>query len=41
VIGLGLRLTVSGGREAILRLAILAAAVGPGVGLLLTAVSGK
>jgi len=40
VIGLGLRLTVSGGREAIVRLVILAAAVGLGVGLLLTAVSG-
>jgi hypothetical protein len=40
VIRLGLRLAVSGGREAITRLAILAAAVGLGVGLLLTAVSG-
>jgi hypothetical protein len=40
VISLGLRLTVSGGREAVSRLVILAAAVGLGVGLLLTAVSG-
>jgi hypothetical protein len=40
VIRLGLRLTVSGGREAIIRLVVLAAAVGLGVGLLLTAVSG-
>jgi len=40
VIRLGLRLTVSGGREAIVRLVILAAAVGLGVGLLLTAVAG-
>ena len=40
MIGLGLRLTVTGGREAIVRLVILAAAVGLGVGLLLTAVSG-
>jgi hypothetical protein len=40
VIGLGLRLTVSGGREAVVRLVVLAAAVGLGVGLLLTAVSG-
>jgi hypothetical protein len=39
VIRLGLRLTVSGGREAVARLVILAAAVGIGVGLLLTAVS--
>jgi FtsX-like permease family protein len=39
VISLGLRLTLSGGREALTRLAILAAAVGIGVGLLLTAVS--
>jgi hypothetical protein len=39
VIGLGLRLAVSGGREAVVRLVILAAAVGIGVGLLLTAVS--
>jgi hypothetical protein len=40
VIRLGLRLAVSGGREAVTRLVILAAAVGIGVGLLLTAVSG-
>jgi hypothetical protein len=40
VISLGLRLTVSGGREAVIRLVILAAAVGLGTGLLLTAVSG-
>jgi len=39
VIGLGLRLTVSGGREAVARLLILTAAVGLGVGLLLTALS--
>jgi hypothetical protein len=39
VIGLGLRLTFSGGREAVIRLVVLAAAVGIGVGLLLTAVS--
>jgi len=39
VIGLGLRLVVSGGREAITRLLVLAAAVGLGVGLLLTAVA--
>ena len=39
MIGLGLRLVVSGGREAITRLVILAAAVGLGVGLLLTAVA--
>ena len=40
MIGLGLRLTVSGGREAVVRLLILAAAVGLGVGLLLTALAG-
>jgi len=40
VIGLGLRLTISGGREAVIRLVVLAAAVGLGVGLLLTAISG-
>jgi hypothetical protein len=40
MIALGLRLTVSGGREAIARLAILATAVALGVGLLLTAVAG-
>jgi hypothetical protein len=39
VIGLGLRLVISGGREAITRLVVLAAAVGLGVGLLLTAVA--
>ncbi len=36
---LGLRLVISGGREAITRLVILAVAVGLGVGLLLTAVA--
>jgi len=39
MIGLGLRLAVSGGREALTRLVVLAAAVGVGVGLLLTAVA--
>ena len=39
MIGLGLRLVVSGGREAITRLLVLAIAVGLGVGLLLTAVA--
>jgi hypothetical protein len=39
MIGLGLRLAVNGGREAITRLVVLAAAVGLGVGLLLTAVA--
>jgi hypothetical protein len=39
VIGLGLRLVISGGREAITRLVVLAVAVGLGVGLLLTAVA--
>jgi hypothetical protein len=39
VIGLGLRLVTSGGREAVTRLLVLAAAVGLGVGLLLTAVA--
>ncbi|HEY4464293.1 MAG TPA: FtsX-like permease family protein, partial [Streptosporangiaceae bacterium] len=39
MIRLGLRLTVSGGREAVVRLVILAGAVGIGVGLLLTVVS--
>jgi hypothetical protein len=39
MIGLGVRLTVSGGREAVTRLLILTAAVGLGVGLLLAAVS--
>ena len=40
MIGLGLRLAFSGGREAAVRLAILAVAVGLGVGLLLTALAG-
>ena len=40
VIRLGLRLTVGGGREAVVRLVILTAAVGLGVGLLLIALSG-
>jgi hypothetical protein len=39
VIALGLRLVISGGREAITRLLVLAVAVGLGVGLLLTAVA--
>jgi hypothetical protein len=39
VIPLGLRLVITGGREAISRLVILAVAVGVGVGLLLTAVA--
>jgi hypothetical protein len=39
VIRLGLRLAVSGGREAITRLVVLAVAVGIGVGLLLTVVA--
>jgi hypothetical protein len=39
VIGLGVRLAISGGREAVTRLIILAVAVGLGVGLLLTAVA--
>jgi hypothetical protein len=39
VIPLGLRLVLSGGREAVTRLIILAVAVGLGVGLLLTAVA--
>jgi FtsX-like permease family len=39
VIGLGLRLTLSGGREAITRFLVLTVAVGLGVGLLLTAVA--
>jgi len=39
VIRLGLRLVVSGGREAIIRLVILTVAVGLGVGLLLTALA--
>ena len=40
MIRLGLRLTLSGGREAAVRLVLLVAAVGLGVGLLLTAVAG-
>jgi len=40
VIGLGLRLVLNGGREAITRLIVLTVAVGLGVGLLLTAVAG-
>lgn len=39
MIRLGLRLAVSGGREAVVRLVIMAVAVGIGAGLLLTAVS--
>ncbi len=39
MITLGLRLVLSGGREAITRLVVLAAAVGLGVGLLLTVVA--
>ncbi len=39
MIGLGLRLVISGGREALTRLVVLAAAVGLGVGMLLTAVA--
>ena len=39
MIRLGLRLAVSGGREAVIRLVILTLAVGLGVGLLLTALS--
>ena len=39
MIALGLRLAISGGREAVTRLLVLAAAVGLGVGLLLTAVA--
>jgi hypothetical protein len=38
-VGLGLRLAVNGGREAVTRLVVLAIAVGLGVGLLLTAVA--
>lgn len=40
MIRLGLRLTLGGGREAAVRLVLLVAAVGVGVGLLLTAVAG-
>ena len=39
MIGLGLRLVLNGGREAVTRLVVLAIAVGLGVGLLLTAVA--
>jgi hypothetical protein len=39
VIALGLRLVLSGGREAVIRFLVLAAAVGLGVGLLLTVVA--
>ena len=39
MIGLGLRLVLNGGREAITRLVVLAVAVGLGVGLLLTVVA--
>ncbi len=39
MIPLGLRLVMSGGREAVIRLLVLAVAVGLGVGLLLTAVA--
>ena len=39
MIGLGLRLVLSGGREAITRLGLLTVAVGLGVGLLLTALA--
>ena len=40
MIGLGLRLVLSGGREAVTRLVVLVVAVGLGVGLLLAAVAG-
>jgi len=40
MISLGLRLVLTGGRETITRLVVLAVAVGLGVGLLLTAVAG-
>jgi hypothetical protein len=40
VIRLGLRLTLAGGREAAVRLVLLVASVGLGVGLLLIAVAG-
>ena len=39
MIGLGLRLVINGGREAVTRLVVLAVAVGLGVGLLLTVVA--
>ena len=40
MIRLGLRLTLAGGREAVVRLVLLVASVGLGVGLLLIAVAG-
>jgi FtsX-like permease family len=40
VIGLGLRLALAGGREALVRLVVIAAAVALGVGLLLTVLAG-
>ena len=40
MIRLGLRLAISGGREAVIRLVVLTAAVGLGTGLLLITVSG-
>ena len=40
MIRLGLRLAISGGREAVIRLVVLTAAVGLGTALLLIAVSG-
>jgi hypothetical protein len=40
VISLGLRLTLSGGREAVIRLAVITVAVALGVGLLLVTVAG-
>jgi hypothetical protein len=40
VIGLGLRLTVAGGKEALTRLAMIAIAVAIGVVLLLTTLAG-
>jgi hypothetical protein len=40
MIGLGLRLTVAGGREAVTRIVIIAAAVALGVGLLLATLAG-
>jgi hypothetical protein len=40
MISLGLRLTMHGGREAAVRLVLLVAAVGLGVGLLLVTIAG-
>jgi hypothetical protein len=40
MIGLGLRLTLNGGREAAIRLAVTAAAVALGVGMLLVTLAG-